>query len=139
MPTCADRHASKCNSISTEFAFRFNRRRARPAHVESNDTRRRADQGRAPRERRRASLPLGDVTDERWLMGTHAGAVSDKHLQAYLDDFVFRHNRRKTDGVCRIAERVIESLVTKPAVTMRQLVDGTRRCRSFGPTQTVPV
>ena len=22
----------------------------------------------------------------RWLMGTHAGAVSDKHLQAYLDE-----------------------------------------------------
>lgn len=75
---------------------------------------------------------------KRWLMGTHAGAVSDKHLQAYLDEFVFRHNRRKTDGVCRIAARVIESLVAKPPITMRQLVDGTRRCRWFGPTQTVP-
>ena len=34
-----------------------------------------------------------------WLLGTHAGAVSDKHLQAYLDEFTFRHNRRKTNGV----------------------------------------
>ena len=73
---------------------------------------------------------------KRWLMGTHAGAVRDKHLQAYLDEFAFRHNRRKTDGVCRIAARVIESLVAKPPITMRQLVDGTRRCRWFGPTQT---
>jgi hypothetical protein len=32
-------------------------------------------------------------------MGTHAGAVRDKHLQAYLDEFAFRHNRRKTNGV----------------------------------------
>jgi len=72
---------------------------------------------------------------KRWLIGTHAGAVSDKHLQAYLDEFAFRHNRRKTDGVCRIAARVIESLVAKPPLTMRQLVRDTRRCRWFNSTQ----
>ena len=27
---------------------------------------------------------------KRWLLGTHHGAVSAKHLQAYLDEFVFR-------------------------------------------------
>ena len=31
-----------------------------------------------------------------------------KHLQAYLDEFVFRQNRRKTKGVGRIAARVRE-------------------------------
>jgi len=71
---------------------------------------------------------------KRWLMGTHAGAVSDKHMQAYLDEFAFRHNRRKTNGVCRIAARVIEGLVAKPPITMRQLVDRTSRCRWFGST-----
>jgi transposase-like protein len=75
---------------------------------------------------------------KRWLMGTHAGAVSDKHLQAYLDEFAFRHNRRKTNGVGRIAARVIESLVAKPPITMRQLVDNTRRCRWFGSSQLAP-
>ena len=30
-----------------------------------------------------------------WLQGTHRGA-SAKHLQVYLDEFVFRHNRRRT-------------------------------------------
>ena len=30
-----------------------------------------------------------------WLQGTHHG-VSRKHLQVYLDEFVFRHNRRRT-------------------------------------------
>jgi transposase-like protein len=30
-----------------------------------------------------------------WLQGTHRG-VSPEHLQAYLDEFVFRHNRRRT-------------------------------------------
>ncbi|MDA8384703.1 MAG: IS1595 family transposase [Actinomycetota bacterium] len=31
---------------------------------------------------------------KRWLLGTHQGAVSDQHLDAYLDEFVFRFNRR---------------------------------------------
>lgn len=30
-----------------------------------------------------------------WLQGTHRG-TSAKHLQVYLDEFVFRHNRRRT-------------------------------------------
>ena len=30
-----------------------------------------------------------------WLHGTHRG-VGDPHLQVYLDEFVFRHNRRRT-------------------------------------------
>ena len=28
-----------------------------------------------------------------WIIGTHHG-VSDKHLQAYLNEYVFRFNRR---------------------------------------------
>jgi transposase-like protein len=72
---------------------------------------------------------------KRWLIGTHAGAVRDKHLQAYLDEFAFRHNRRKTNGVGRIAARVIESLVARPPMTMRNLIDGTRRCRWFASNQ----
>jgi hypothetical protein len=31
---------------------------------------------------------------KRWLLGTHHG-VGRNQLQAYLDEFVFRHNRRK--------------------------------------------
>src|SRR5688572_25038267 len=68
---------------------------------------------------------------KRWLLGTHAGAVSDKHLQAYLDEFAFRHNRRKTDGIARIAARVIEQLVVRAPLTMRSLVRDTVRSRWF--------
>ena len=68
---------------------------------------------------------------KRWLIGTHAGAVRDKHLQGYLDEFAFRHNRRKTNGVGRIAARVIEQLVAHPPRTMRQIIDETRRCPRF--------
>src|SRR5512138_1135239 len=72
---------------------------------------------------------------KRWLLGTHAGAVRPKHLQAYLDEFAFRHNRRKTNGVGRIAARVIEQLVAHGPLTMRELVDQTPRCRWFASDQ----
>jgi len=31
-----------------------------------------------------------------WLLGTHHGSVSKQHLQAYLNEFTFRFNRRNT-------------------------------------------
>jgi hypothetical protein len=52
--------------------------------------------------------------------------VSPKHLQAYLDEYAFRHNRRRTNGVGRIAARVIERLVARQPLTMRSLIDDTR-------------
>lgn len=68
---------------------------------------------------------------KRWLLGTHAGAVGAKHLQAYLDEFAFRHNRRKTKGVGRIAARTLQQLVVCTPMTMRMLVDKTQSCRAF--------
>ena len=40
-----------------------------------------------------ADRAIGNL--QQWLIGTHHGVGRD-HLQAYLDEFVFRHNRRKT-------------------------------------------
>ena len=68
---------------------------------------------------------------KRWLMGTHHGAVTPKHLQAYLDEHCFRYNRRKTDGPARLAARALEGLVSGVPMTMRHLVDATRECRMF--------
>ena len=31
---------------------------------------------------------------KRWLLGTHQGSVDEAHLQSYLNEFVFRFNRR---------------------------------------------
>jgi hypothetical protein len=75
---------------------------------------------------------------KRWLVGTHAGAVRDKHLQAYLDEFAFRHNRRKTSGTVRIAARVIEKLVVHPPKTRRSIIDATRRCRWLASNHAAP-
>ena len=44
---------------------------------------------------------LGRITTnlKRWLIGTHKGAVQSQHLQAYLNEFVFRFNRRDSPWV----------------------------------------
>ena len=70
---------------------------------------------------------------KRWLFGTHGSAVSMKYLQAYLDAYVFRYNRRRTKGVGRIAARTIQNLVARAPLTMAQIVNETRPCRAIRP------
>ncbi|HXW90860.1 MAG TPA: IS1595 family transposase [Terriglobales bacterium] len=46
----------------------------------------------------KSAVPLADravANLQQWLIGTYHG-VSKPQLQVYLDEFVFRHNRRKT-------------------------------------------
>jgi len=61
---------------------------------------------------------------KRWLLGTHHGAVSTKHLQAYLDEYVFRFNRRTAIGIAYRFARLIEHAVLTPPVTYRAIVHG---------------
>jgi hypothetical protein len=68
---------------------------------------------------------------KRWLFGTHGSATSMKYLQAYLDEYVFRYNRRRTKGVGRIAARTIAQLVAHAPLTMRQIVNETVPYRLF--------
>jgi len=59
---------------------------------------------------------------KRWLLGTHQGAVSDQHLDAYLDEFVFRFNRRHSRNRGLIFWRLVCSLTeTREPVTTEQL------------------
>ena len=48
---------------------------------------------------------------KRWLLGTHHGAVSNKHLPAYLDKYVFRFNRRTAKSISHRFARVIQHAV----------------------------
>ena len=48
---------------------------------------------------------------KRWLLGTHHGAVSEKHLPAYLDEYVFRFNRRTAKRISRGFARLVEHAV----------------------------
>jgi transposase-like protein len=59
---------------------------------------------------------------KRWLLGTHHGAVGAKHLPAYLDEFVFRFNRRTAKNLSHRFARVIEHAVRISPTTYRTLV-----------------
>jgi transposase-like protein len=59
---------------------------------------------------------------KRWLLGTHHGAVSEKHLPAHLDEYVFRFNRRTANLVSRGFARLIEHAVQIKPSTYRAIV-----------------
>ena len=61
---------------------------------------------------------------KRWLLGTHHGAVRPKHLQHYLDEFVFRFNRRKAKAISHGFARLIQHAVKTPPTTYRGIVHG---------------
>jgi transposase-like protein len=62
---------------------------------------------------------------KRWLLGTHHGAVSKKHLQAYLDEYVFRFNRRTAKNISHRFARLVEQAVLTPPASYRNIVGRT--------------
>ena len=63
---------------------------------------------------------------KRWLLGTHQGSVEETHLQSYLDEFVFRFNRRRSHSRGLVFYRVLES----PSATNRCATGTWPRTRS---------
>ena len=62
---------------------------------------------------------------KRWLLGTHHGAVRRKHLQAYLDEYVFRFNRRTAKSISHRFARLIEQAILTPPATYRAIAGQT--------------
>jgi transposase-like protein len=71
---------------------------------------------------------------KRWLLGTHQGSVDDAHLPSYLDEFVFRFNRRRSRSRGLVFYRVLELAVAHEPVRYRDLVLNPRR--TSGPRQS---
>jgi transposase-like protein len=59
---------------------------------------------------------------KRWLLGTHQGSVGDAHLQSYLDEFVFRFNRRTSRSRGLLFYRVLELAVGHEPVRYHDLI-----------------
>jgi len=59
---------------------------------------------------------------KRWLLGTHQGAVDAAHLPNYLNEFVFRFNRRRSRGRGMVFYRVLELTVGHDPVRYRDLI-----------------
>jgi hypothetical protein len=58
----------------------------------------------------------------RWLLGNHQGAEHRNHLQAYLDEFVFRFNRRTSRSRDKVFFRVLELAIDHEPVWAAQFV-----------------
>ncbi len=59
---------------------------------------------------------------KRWLLGTHQGSVSPEHLQAYLDEFAFRFNRRRSGRRGLLFYRLLEQALATDPISYRKLV-----------------
>jgi transposase-like protein/Zn ribbon nucleic-acid-binding protein len=59
---------------------------------------------------------------KRWLLGTHQGAASDKHMQAYLEEYTFRFNRRKAAQRELLFYRLLEGAVVISPHTYSDIV-----------------
>ena len=87
------------------------------------------------RHSQRAALARGDDPHEllpavhrvaslvkRWLLGTHQGSVGDAHLPGYLNEFVFRFNRRRSRSRGLVFFRVLQLAATHAPVRYQDLV-----------------
>ena len=61
---------------------------------------------------------------KRWLLGTHQGAVSNRHLDYYLDEYTFRFNRRTSRSRGKLFYRLIQQAVAVDPVPYKHLVGG---------------
>jgi hypothetical protein len=61
---------------------------------------------------------------KRWLLGTHQGSVGEAHLPAYLDEFVFRFNRRRSASRGMVFYRVRELAAGHDPVRFQDLLAG---------------
>lgn len=59
---------------------------------------------------------------KRWLIGTHQGAVSHKHLDYYLDEFTFRFNRRRSNSRGKLFFRLVQQAVAVEPVPLDKIV-----------------
>lgn len=61
---------------------------------------------------------------KRWLLGTHHGAVSNEHLDYYLDEYTFRFNRRTSKARGLLFYRLLQQSMQTSPTPYRQLVGG---------------
>jgi len=67
---------------------------------------------------------------KRWLLGTHQGSVHPAHMASYLDEFVFRFNRRRSRSRGLLFYRVLELAVGHDPVRYRDIVASERPRRT---------
>ncbi|MFH1985622.1 MAG: IS1595 family transposase [Pseudomonadota bacterium] len=61
---------------------------------------------------------------KRLMLGTHQGRFEEKYLQRYLDEYVFRFNRRQTKSVGKRFWRIAQQIAVSSPVAIRQILSG---------------
>ena len=61
---------------------------------------------------------------KRWLLGIHQGAVSEKHLDYYLDEYTFRFNRRNSTARGMLFYRLLQQAVATGPFSYKEIVHG---------------
>ena len=61
---------------------------------------------------------------KRWILGTHQGAFATYHLQAYLEEFTFRFNRRLSKHRGLVFRRLLEQAVATTPITEKNVTYG---------------
>jgi len=60
---------------------------------------------------------------KRWLLGTHQSYVNKNKLDYYLDEYVFRYNRRTSTSRGLLFLRLIEQGVKTPPISYEKIVN----------------
>ena len=61
---------------------------------------------------------------KRWILGTHQGSIMPEHLQAYLEEFTFRFNRRTSKSRGLVFRRLLEQTVATGPIIEDNLAHG---------------
>jgi transposase-like protein len=59
---------------------------------------------------------------KRWILGTHHGSIQPVHLDAYLEEFVFRFNRRSSGSRGMLFYRLLQQAVVTDPVTYQDII-----------------
>lgn len=68
---------------------------------------------------------------KRWILGTHQGRLGDTHLPLYLDEFVFRWNRRNSRNLGLRFCRLLDLAAHHDPVRYHQLIKTKRPSKSL--------
>jgi transposase-like protein len=60
---------------------------------------------------------------KRWLLGTHQSYVNKNKLEYYLDEYVFRYNRRTSTSRGLLFSRLIEQAINTPPISYKEIVE----------------
>jgi hypothetical protein len=77
---------------------------------------------------------------KRWMLSTHQGAIGSDHLAFYLNEFVFRFNRRRSRSRGLVFYRVLELAILHEPVRYGDLIAPAQAwSRALSTASNVPI